>query len=49
MTRVCSTLEPYDKIHLFGKNINDLSFAFITPLGAHYDIRRHLISILQLQ
>jgi hypothetical protein len=34
MSGVVSTLRAHNDVRLFGQNIDNLSFAFVTPLGA---------------
>jgi len=39
--RVITTLGADDDIRFFGEDIDDLTFAFVAPLGAYQDRVRH--------
>jgi hypothetical protein len=41
MPRIISALETDYVVSIFGKNINDLAFSFIAPLGSDYNNIRH--------
>jgi hypothetical protein len=51
MTRIRSTLIPYDHIGILGEDVDDLSFSFIAPLATDDDEIRHgsLPTLLCLQ
>jgi hypothetical protein len=37
MAGVVTALIARDDVEVFGKQINDLAFSFVAPLGAYYD------------
>lgn len=37
VTSVCTTVESCANLVIFGKNVNELAFAFVAPLGAQND------------
>ena len=40
---IMPALKPYDSLGRFGQPVNNLAFAFITPLGAdHYNVLAHI-------